>query len=59
MNEIRFALASYERSLAPFSSGFDRYIAGDRTAMNESAKAGFNLFMGQSSMRHLSFRADM
>jgi cytochrome c peroxidase len=48
MNEIRVALASYEQSLAPFNSEFDRYIAGDHNAMKPAAKAGFNLFMGKA-----------
>ncbi|WP_316814935.1 cytochrome-c peroxidase [Pedobacter nyackensis] len=45
--KIQHALASYIRSLAPFSSKFDRYMQGDKTQLNPEEKAGFNLFMGK------------
>ncbi|MFD1142172.1 cytochrome c peroxidase [Larkinella insperata] len=45
---IRNALASYERSLVSFNSRFDRYVRGDRAALNEQEIRGFNLFTGQA-----------
>lgn len=46
--KIQHALASYIRSLSPFSSKFDAYVRGDKTQMNTSEKKGFNLFMGKA-----------
>ncbi|RQO30380.1 cytochrome C peroxidase [Taibaiella sp. KBW10] len=49
LDQIAAALVAYEQTLAPFRSRFDRYIAGDKTAMNPAQKRGFNLFMGKAS----------
>jgi cytochrome c peroxidase len=38
------ALASYERSQISFRSPFDHFVAGDKNAINESAKRGWELF---------------
>ena len=38
------AIAAYERTLVSANSPFDRFLQGDRSAMNESAQRGFNLF---------------
>jgi len=38
------AIASYERTLVSFDSPFDRYIAGDASAISDSAKRGWELF---------------
>lgn len=46
--KIQHALASYIRSLAPFSSRFDRYMQGDHNQLNQEEKTGFNLFMGKA-----------
>jgi cytochrome c peroxidase len=48
LRKLAAALAAYEQTLAPFSSPFDAYLAGDRNAMNTSQIAGFNLFMGKA-----------
>lgn len=45
---VQNSLASYIRSLAPFSSRFDAYMQGDTSAMNEMEQIGFNLFMGKA-----------
>lgn len=45
---IARAVAAYERTLAPFNSPFDRYVQGDRNAMNAGQIRGFNLFMGKA-----------
>jgi cytochrome c peroxidase len=38
------AIATYERTLVSFNSPFDRYIAGDQSAISEQAKHGWELF---------------
>jgi len=43
------AIATYIRTLNLNKSPFDRWIAGDRKAMSESAKRGFQLFTGKAS----------
>ncbi len=48
MYKLATALAAYEQTLAPFSSPFDAYLAGDKTAMNSAQIEGFNLFMGKA-----------
>lgn len=48
MQHVARALAAYERSLTPFNSAFDKYIAGDKTAMNPAQIRGYNLFMGKA-----------
>jgi cytochrome c peroxidase len=42
------AIAAYVRTLQPFSSDFDKYIAGDKTALTDHQINGFNLFMGKA-----------
>lgn len=46
-DHIKVALGAYMRSLKSFNARFDRYMRGERTAMNEREKRGFNLFMGK------------
>ena len=38
------ALASYERTLVSFDSPFDHFIAGDKSAIDDAAKRGWELF---------------
>ena len=38
------AIASYERTQVSFDSPFDHFIAGDKNAIDESAKRGWELF---------------
>jgi cytochrome c peroxidase len=38
------ALASYERTQLSFDSPFDRFIAGDRKAIDDAAKRGWEIF---------------
>lgn len=47
MNNLAEALAAYLSTLSPRNSAFDRYMAGDRSAMNKQQLNGFNLFMGK------------
>jgi cytochrome c peroxidase len=38
------AIASYERTLVSFNAPFDRFIAGDKNAIDDAAKRGWDLF---------------
>ncbi|MDB5477313.1 MAG: cytochrome peroxidase [Phenylobacterium sp.] len=42
------ALASYERTQVSFAAPFDSFMAGDKTAINDSAKRGWSLFNGKA-----------
>jgi cytochrome c peroxidase len=42
------AIAAFVRTLQPFNSDFDRYMAGDKTALTDNQVNGFNLFMGKA-----------
>lgn len=46
--EIRNAISAYVRSMNPFSSRFDEYIKGNKTALNSREINGFNLFVGKA-----------
>lgn len=43
------ALATYERTIVPAPAPFDRWAAGDESAVNDAAKRGFDLFTGKAS----------
>ncbi|UPK68242.1 cytochrome-c peroxidase [Chitinophaga filiformis] len=45
--EVQAALAAYLRTLAPFNSPFDHYMAGNRRALTTEQRQGGNLFMGK------------
>jgi cytochrome c peroxidase len=47
--QIEQALATYERSILPTPAPFDRWIDGDTTAIDKSAKRGFELFNGKAN----------
>jgi len=42
------ALASFQRTLVSNPSPFDAWVAGDETAISETAKQGFSLFTGKA-----------
>ena len=42
------AIATYERTIVSAEAPFDRWVAGDETAVSESAKRGFDLFEGKA-----------
>jgi cytochrome c peroxidase len=42
------ALATYVRSIKPSAAPFDRWVAGDETAVSGEAKRGFALFSGKA-----------
>jgi cytochrome c peroxidase len=43
-NDLVRAIASYERTQISFDSPFDHFIAGDKNAISDSAKRGWELF---------------
>lgn len=45
---IEQALATFERTIVSGDTPFDRWIAGDETAISESAERGFGLFTGKA-----------
>jgi cytochrome c peroxidase len=49
VDAIALAVAAFERTLEPGIAPFDRWIAGDETAIAEPAKRGFVLFTGKAS----------
>jgi cytochrome c peroxidase len=42
--DVLRAIAAYERTLVSFDSPFDHFIAGDKNAIDDSAKRGWELF---------------
>ncbi|WP_234712089.1 cytochrome-c peroxidase [Burkholderia pseudomallei] len=46
--QVGVALATYIRSLTPPESAFDRYLHGDRAALNPRALLGLTLFQGKA-----------
>ncbi|MCF0040675.1 cytochrome-c peroxidase [Dyadobacter fanqingshengii] len=46
--QIYTALAAFIKTLNPYNSDFDRYIAGDQHALTDAQVSGFNLFMGKA-----------
>lgn len=51
------AIASFERTVSAGNSPFDRFINGDKAAMNESATRGYRIFLGKANCAacHISF----
>lgn len=45
---VQNALAVFVRSLSPFNAPFDRYMRGDKRALTDDQKEGFNVFMGKA-----------
>ncbi len=46
-DKIQLAIADFIRSKNAFNSKFDRYMNGEKTALNSREIIGFNLFMGK------------
>jgi cytochrome c peroxidase len=46
---IEFALATFERSIVSTEAPFDRWIKGDRNAISDQAKRGFDVFNGKGN----------
>lgn len=55
---VERALATYERTIVPDIAPFDRWIAGNETAIPDAAKRGFDLFTGKAACAecHSSWR---
>lgn len=55
---VERALATYERTIVPAQAPFDRWIAGEASAIPETAKRGFDLFTGRAECAecHASWR---
>ena len=49
LDSIVQAVASFERTLEPALTAFDRWVDGDQGAISESAKRGFALFTGKAT----------
>src|SRR5579872_7471426 len=47
-HKVELALATYERSIVSGEAPFDRWIKGDETAIDATAKRGFDLFNGKA-----------
>lgn len=48
IDAIAKAIASFERTQVSANAPFDRFIAGDKNAISDSAKRGWDLFNGQA-----------
>jgi cytochrome c peroxidase len=48
IERMAMAISAFVADLNPLNSAFDRYIAGDKKAMNTQQVKGFNLFMGKA-----------
>ncbi len=49
IDTIAAAIASYERTVVSNSAPFDKWVAGDETAISTSARRGFVLFNGKAN----------
>lgn len=47
LDKVTQSLAVYVRTLTSETSPFDRWIAGDETALSQSAKQGYDVFAGK------------
>ena len=45
--DIERAIAAYERTQFAFDSPFDKFMAGDKSAISDSAKRGWSIFNGK------------
>ncbi|HXD33639.1 MAG TPA: cytochrome c peroxidase [Pyrinomonadaceae bacterium] len=48
IDAISKAIAAYERTLVSANSPYDRFLTGDRNALNEGAQRGLTLFRGKA-----------
>jgi cytochrome c peroxidase len=48
IDDVAAAIASYERTVVTGNSPFDRFMAGDKTAMSDSAQRGWTLWNGKA-----------
>ncbi len=45
---IQKALAEYEKTLTSFNSRFDQFLEGNKTALNDRERNGYNIFAGKA-----------
>jgi cytochrome c peroxidase len=48
IDDVAAAIATFERTVISGDSAFDRFIAGDKSAMSESARRGWGLWNGKA-----------
>lgn len=48
IDRVAQAIASFERTMISFSAPIDRFLAGDKNALSESARRGWELFNGKA-----------
>jgi cytochrome c peroxidase len=48
LRQVAFALAAYVRTIQAGDSRYDRYVAGDRSALSVTAQRGLTLFRGKA-----------
>ena len=48
IDHLSHAISAYIKTLSPFNSAFDQYMQGNKKALSEPQKRGFNLFMGKA-----------
>jgi cytochrome c peroxidase len=48
MHQVAYALAAYVRTIQAGDSPYDRYVAGDRSALSETARRGLTVFRGKA-----------
>lgn len=49
LDNVVIAIAAFERTIEPPLAPFDRWVAGDETAISAQAKRGFALFSGKAN----------
>ena len=49
---IVYALAAFTRGLTSFNSAYDKFVAGDKTAMSASAQRGMAMFLSEALECH-------
>jgi cytochrome c peroxidase len=59
IDRVAQAIASFERTLLSFSAPIDRFLAGDKTALSESARRGWDLFNGKARCNTCHGRVDV
>lgn len=58
LNTVAAAIAAYERTVVSGTAPFDKWVAGDESAVSESAKRGFVLYNGKANCAvcHMGWR---
>lgn len=58
-DDVKKAIAAYERTLVTPDSAFDRYTNGDKQALTDQQKRGLIVFFGKGSLQRVSQRAKL